>query len=143
MQVFITHPESLMQSAIDLDDRRLNKQILEAWQIINGQWKKHPVSKHYHNSTILSDYLKILCKEYEFRFDKQHNLYLMEYFTNATKKVEPFYIKGRKNRDQVITNNNVGELYRQLLGYKWIIDKLKGNEPKWTKRKKPTWYQGD
>lgn len=50
---------------------------------------------------------------------------------------QPAYIKGVKGVNQIITTENVGELYQKLLCAKWDSDKVK---PKWTNRDKPEFY---
>lgn len=162
MQVFITD-ENLAISAQNLDDLRLNKQITEINQILltyindGGGHANHPVNQWYKSSQgilYLLKYLYRLCDEYSYRFKK----YPMGYFTygglcddllNAdgvpckdtygdNLLFTPAYIKGQKNKDQIITTENVYELYRKLLCNKWDND-LK--YPKWTNRNKPKWYK--
>lgn len=44
MQTFLPFPD-FKQSLSYLDTARLNKQILETWQLCQGQWPNHPAAK--------------------------------------------------------------------------------------------------
>lgn len=162
MQVFLPYPNDLVKSAQSLDDLRLNKQITEINQILltyvngGGGHSEHPVNKWYkcnQGIEFIFNYQSILTDEYDYRFKKHH----MGKFTywgltdemtdedNHTKvfgymnntKFTPAYIKGQRNKDQIITTDNIDELYQQLLCEKWDNDKV---EPKWTGRDKPKFY---
>ena len=58
MNTFLPYP-SFSACAAVLDNKRLNKQIVEAYQMINGQWPNHPCSKMWANNI----------KELKFYFD--------------------------------------------------------------------------
>lgn len=61
MQVFLPYKDTF-KTAIVLDNRRLNKQIIEINQILNAiyghsnGWKNHPVTKMYSNNTLFLEY---------------------------------------------------------------------------------------
>lgn len=166
MQVFLPYPDDLIKSAQSLDDIRLNKSITECNQILltyvnnGGGHSNHPVNVWYKSSQgifYILKYLYRLCDEYGTRFNKSH----MGYFTYCgmcdcflhdefndehypckdtygdNPNFQPAYIKGVKGVNQIITTENVGELYQKLLCAKWDSDKVK---PKWTNRDKPEFY---
>ena len=158
MQVFLPYPNDLTKSVQSLDDLRLNKQITEINQILLtyvngcGGHSEHPVNKWYKSKQgweFLKDYSMCLCTEYTYRFGRIH----MGYFATVglSKHGEwhnlgledeitftPAYIKDQVNKDQIITTDNVGELYRKLLCEKWDGDKV---VPKWTGRTVPEFYK--
>lgn len=142
MQVFLPYPDDVKRSAESLDDLRLNKQITEINQILltyingSGGHINHPVNKWYKSFQgieFLLEYQSSLCREYLYRFDKFH----MGLFTYTGLEVnflcggfhlspsddsldfKPAYIKGQVGKNQIITTENVGELYQKLLCEKW------------------------
>lgn len=160
MQVFLPYPDDLSLSAQSLDDLRLNKQITEINQILltyvneGGGHVNHPVNQWYKSNqgiTFLLEYLPNLLDEYWDRFKKIHMgrftyCGLYNYFYSGCTGVfgqgpnpsfKPAYIKGQVKKDQIITTDNVGELYQALLCEKWKHDSI---EPKWTGRDKPEFY---
>lgn len=169
MQVFLTN-ENLAINAMELDDSRLSAQCKETIQLLCGMenldkfikddnvkigHSNHPIFQNYYsmgNMMFLTEYLSYLCKEYYYRFGKQHQSYFtMQYFIQqygfySGQCEDEFgdicecklaYVKGQKDKDQIITTENVYELYRELLCEKWNNDKT---EPKWTRRNIPSWY---
>lgn len=167
MQVFLPYPNNLEKSAQSLDDTRLNKQITEINQILLtyvnncGGHSNHPINQWYKSSQgifYLLQYLYRLCDEYSTRFSKQHMGYftyfgLGDYFLHDefneeyypckntfgdNEDFKPAYIKGQKDKDQIITTEKVGERYQKLLCEKWDNDELK---PKWTGRGEPEFYE--
>ena len=150
MNIFLPE-DSTIKSARALDDRRLNKQIIECKTIcdvfFNGNrgYAKHPVVVHYCNHIGMVWWMGInCCYEYNIRFGKEHALY--SYFDKTRKllnrpdvdfKYVPFYCEGRKDDPQSIrTTENTVELFRRKLCYKWREDKI---APKWTNRQPPEW----
>lgn len=153
MQVFLPYPDDLVKSAQSLDDLRLNKQITEINQILltyvngSGGHSEHPVNKWYRTENgiaFLCEYSSYLCGEYYYRFKKHHmgeytNFGLCEELNvdDEICYIKPVYIKGQRNKDQIITTENVDELYQKLLCDKWDNDKV---APKWTNRDTPEFY---
>lgn len=79
MQTFLPHTDSFSHIASELDNKRLNKQVLEAWQILlticeldpQGKsrdpkgWRNHPaVTMWRGHELLLSDYATTLCNEW-------------------------------------------------------------------------------
>lgn len=161
MQIFLPYPNDLVKSAMSLCDIRLSKQVVEICQLMmirvnkrnfkhcpNQGHETHPIYKYYLEENDYWDFLLryglALCEEYEYRFNKFH----MSYFTLKgfdeeiiqlvpPKYIFPAYIKGQRNKDQIITTENVDELYQKLLCDKWDNDKV---APKWTNRDTPEFY---
>jgi len=64
MQTFLPY-SNFSDSAKCLDMRRLNKQRLEALQLLKGQWKHHPASKMWRGYEIrLAKYGLAICEEW-------------------------------------------------------------------------------
>lgn len=138
MQVFLPD-RNLKVSASSLDDKRLLKQILECQQILNIYersemlkykvgYGSHPIVKTYCSQQgidFLKDYVKILCEEYTYRFNKTH-----KYF-NPNHRVKSYMaINLINSQDDIYT------YYKHLLITKW-----NNSKPKWTKRPLPYFYE--
>lgn len=82
MQTFLTSTESYTVTASQLDDRRLNKQILEGWQLLlnilnldpEGNirvakgWSNHPARNMWVGAELeLYNYVQTMCVEWEKR----------------------------------------------------------------------------
>ena len=92
MNIFLPYENDIVASVESLDDVRLNKQIVETYQLltlaIKEQQEEHEVKAgHYHhpvyvfykdNIPFLAYYGYKCCREYKERFDKHHKL--MAYF---------------------------------------------------------------
>lgn len=166
MNVFLPYEDDIVKSVQSLDDVRLNKQILECYQLLNNAtneylgreikgYKNHPVYVFYKDNIPFLAYYGLCCGiEYCERFEKTHKLYIdfMEYCHNYCERVKlltykeplytPYYMEGSKGYPNYIrTTNNVSELFRQKLIKKWEQDKAKGRQPKWTNRQVPQFYQ--
>lgn len=147
MNIFLPYEFSVHLSVASLDDKRLNKQILETYQILQVAtgnsigYKNHPITKHYLKfPEFLNSYGYECCFEYWYRFRKHHKLEKKFKF-NLNYSFIPFYAAGpAKTSECIRTTENVGELYRQKLISKWNLDKVKGNSPKWTNREIPDFY---
>lgn len=150
MNIFMPDKQPYL-SIIALDDRRLNKQILECKTILDVAldetkkgYAKHPVVVYYKDyPNFVMWYGFSCCVEYLIRFDKFHKLhnYFDEHFWEAVRyeKVKPFYCEGSKTDPNCIrTTENTVELFRQKLCKKWDNDKI---PPKWTNREQPIWYK--
>ncbi len=163
MQIFIPYNDYRL-SAISLDDKRLNKQIIELGQILSTAiWlencgiaealyaegkihlpthENHPIirnCKYYYYEAL--DYLYILLKEYEYRFLKRHSSYLKAKNFITCYSIFFRYQYEHKPFGNHTTNHkhitNIYEAYRLCLAEKWKNDKV---IPKWTNRLVPKFY---
>lgn len=147
MNIFLPYPNNIYLSVRSLDDKRLNKQILETFQILQVSkglsegYKNHPIIKHYIKfPKFLNSYGYLCCEEYKYRFNKTHKLF-NKFNLYSTPWYIPFYAAGSINTPECIrTTDNVGELYKQKLIDKWESDKFKGRPSKWTNRDIPNFY---
>ena len=72
MNTFLPYPD-FTKSAACLDDKRLNKQIIEASQMLNGQWPNHPCSKMWKNNhCALKAYSNACLHEWKVVREKKH-----------------------------------------------------------------------
>lgn len=154
MNIFLTD-KSFEKCAQDLDDRRLNKQILECYQILSMILKKksddsykspylhHPVVVNYFNQEHhLVEYALAMCKEFAHRFKKTHtyHIWFINHMTPKTCDFLPLYSEGSKNSEDCIREtspNSVYALFKIKLRRKWNNDILNFRQPKWTNRKAP------
>lgn len=168
MNIFLPYENNVRKSIECLDDKRLNKQIVECYQLVMSAIKEergwqikghrnHPVYTFYKdNIPFLAYYGYECCREYNYRFDKWHSL--ISYFDNEMErqglycmdcdgyieaveipKFTPYYMEGSiKDPNHIRTTENVGKLFRQKLIKKWQNDKY---PPKWTNRGMPEFYK--
>jgi len=153
MQIFWTRNDST-KSSEDLDDKRLNKQIIELGQILSTAiWiencdvgetltamdciylpthENHPIiqnCKYYYFKAM--SYLTDCCEEYKHRFNKIHKTSLMLHDFKAQNHLffnyrrMPF-INCTKNHKHIISTT---EAYRQCL-----IEKSKRKKPDWANK---------
>ena len=161
MNIFLPYEEDIERSVRSLDDKRLNKSILECKQLLINAlkeemgycitgYKNHPIYLHYKsNPYFLATYGYKCCVEYQYRFHKSHSLthQFMTYISIEEIDIErvsytPFYMEGSKNSPNSIrTTENVSERYQKKLIDKWDTDKAKGRPPKWTNREIPIFYK--
>ncbi len=160
MNIFLPYEDDIVKSVQSLDDVRLNKQILETYQLLisaikekNGEkpngWYKHPIYVFYKdNIRFLANYGYNCCREYYYRFKKPHKLeerfndYIHDFFAEQEPKFTPYYMEGSKGQPNYIrTTENVSALFQQKLIKKWEQDKAKGRQPKWTNRDVPEFYK--
>ena len=94
MNIFLPYENNINKSVQALDDKRLNKQILECKQLLSlavseynkediskRGYRNHPIYVHYkHNLDFLSLYGYYCCLEYYHRFKKQHSIH--DYFND-------------------------------------------------------------
>lgn len=169
MQIFLTNKE-LRQCAKDLDDKRLNKIIVESMQIISTSFwindcdaaetlyseKKIYLPTHEHhplvkwcaenndNYSFVIIYCIHLCYEYKFRFGKFHKTLNILYNLISKRYINFYPIEENIKMPNATTNHkhikNIYEAYKKELILKWNNDKIK---PKWTKRDKPNWYKNN
>ena len=160
MNIFLPFEKDIDKSVESLDDLRLRSQILEAYTLLsnavkekNGKpitgYKTHPVYLFYKdNLPFLLYYGLACCKEYYQRFFKIHNIEIKFYQIMKMEKITfsaqftPFYAEGSLyDKNYMRTTENVGELFRKKLCEKWKADEAKGRPPKWTRRKKPDFWE--
>lgn len=160
MNIFLPYENDIAKSVNSLDDLRLNKQSLEAYQLLSNAikemnggeikgYKNHPIYVYYKgNWKFLYLYGVHCCDEYMYRFGKIHELrHSFEKITfgmykGVTINYTPFYMEGSKGQPNYIrTTENVSELYQRKLCAKWDNDKAKGRPPKWTDREVPSFYK--
>jgi len=152
MQIFVIS-DDYKECALYLDDRRLNKQIIECCQILStALWiencdlaetlysedkiylpthENHPIcrnTKYFYNNLLKYTFECIV--EWKYRFNKIHgcnkyltNLKTYDIFNKYT--AQPF-INATTNHKHI---DNLHEAYKQELQLKW-----KNSKPKWTKR---------
>ena len=147
MQIFITD-NNLTSSAQSLDDIRLSKNITEINQIlltyINHEFdvahKNHPVNMHYKSRSgihFLLNYLSVLCNEYEMRFGKCHmgkitQIGMYKWFIEQNiifqydlgKVFAVAYIQGVDGKNNILTTDNVFDIYTYLIIDNWNEDNL-------------------
>ena len=169
MNIFLPYENDIQKSVQSLDDLRLNKQILECYQLLsnaikekNGEnikgYKNHPIYVHYKNTPyFLSLYGIACCDEYRYRFNKHHKLYDSIITANHkamgitylekemkgekfdTFKYIPFYMEGSKSQPNYIRTYDNVSELYQ----KKLINKWQNDkrQPKWTNREIPSFYK--
>ena len=156
MNIFL--PELTVSESIKaLDNKRLNKQILECYAILkanvygNKGYANHCVTKYYKDYPwFITSYGILACAEYSYRhnYEKKHLLYdeflkMQQYLLKLNivdkSNIKAFYAEGSITDSNCIrTTENTVELFRQKLCNKWDNDKY---PPKWTNREPPAWYK--
>lgn len=146
--------EDARKCAEVLDDKRLNKQILECWQIYNINKKldedptakvgyaNHPVVKFYRDyPDFVLHYAYMACLEYWSRNDYDHALhkqimhpyFIRTDFCEIELKIPPnFYCEGPKtdpNHKRII-GDEAYRLFREKLITKWKQDIFNGRPPR-------------
>lgn len=161
MNIFLSQ-DTVADSVKDLDDLRLQKQLVECYQFLTLAIKeqqeghevkaghyRHPVYLFYKdNPSFLCYYGRKCCIEYEYRFDKEHalkdkfRLIHIIYDLQFEPAYTPYYMEGSiKDPNHIRTTENVSALFQQKLINKWNNDKAKGRTPKWTNRQVPEFYK--
>lgn len=156
MNIFVTDASAKF-SAVVLDDKRLNKMIIESAQILSAAMhlsgetgpyklthKNHPcvkwVLKDKRHFGWLCDHLHHLSEEFHLRFKKPHKTYqYMQTFDNSKLSISNY-----NYYDLIFTNvsffkdeTDVFKAYQKTLVIKWGNDK---KPPKWTNSYPPPWY---
>lgn len=152
--------KSIEESVKSLDDVRLNKQILECYQILqvargnSSGYANHPIVKHWaniHQVNFLVFYGLCACSEYEKRRNVVHKYF--EDFSStfktlsqdfSSKKFLYFYAERSKNDPNCIRTydeEDVVSLYKMKLINKWRSDIDKGRYPKWTNSEPPEFFK--
>lgn len=144
MNIFVTD-SSPIQSAINLDDKRVIKMILESAQMLSttmnlvglsGPYRtthsNHPctiwVRYNQSNYKWLIDHFKALCSEYTRRYNKTHKC---EQYTNLFESVIPYLPKGELSPFINCTDYKDLEViiaYNHYMKKKWKEDK---RTPSW------------
>ena len=160
MNIFLPYENDINKSVQSLDNLRLNKQILETYQLLTNAIKEkrgqdvkgytnHPVYVFYKtNLPFLMWYGYSCCREYQYRFQKPHKLTTnfmsaIMLFNVVEENVAyiPYYMEGSKGQPNYIrTTENVSALFQQKLINKWNNDNAKGRQPRWTNRNIPDFY---
>lgn len=165
MNIFVSDNDPKV-SAINLDDKRVVKMILETAQllstaiIMNGGEAPYKATHKKHPSTIwaansksnfmwLVEHGLALGNEYTLRFGKQHKSIsiITHIIQNELFKVIPdgelqTFANCTANQTKGISYKHLEdpvEAYRAYLSARWDTDTL---VPKWTCRAKPEWYKG-
>lgn len=154
MNIFL--PEDTVTASVQaLDDKRLCKQILECKQIYDvavGKstgYAKHPVVEFYKDQLLfLTLYGLECCKEYRYRFEKEHKyekmfraFHLLVFSEAECTEYRELYAAGSKGSPECVRETDpmlVHVFFRAKLIIKWRNDKI---SPKWTKRGSPKWYK--
>jgi hypothetical protein len=167
MQIFLTNPD-FSQCAKDLDDKRLNKIIVESAQIAStALWinrcdiaetlysqgeiylptHEHHLlcrwaSENYNNFLFVIYYASSLCREYTYRFNKKHKTERIIGNLFCILFDEFINYEEKSLMPNCTTNHkhieNIYEAYKSELTLKWNNDKI---VPKWTGRNKPKFYK--
>lgn len=157
MNIFLPYPNDITLSVQSLDNKRLNKQIVEIATLLeiaidekqNGSrtgagYHNHPIYKHYKdNLEFFAWYGVECCCEYTYRkpFHFRCEMDLFNKYYRGKVSFIPFYASGSKgSKDCIRTTENVGELYRQRLVQKWQNDKNENKYLSWGNREKPKFW---
>lgn len=156
MNLFFPYPD-IDRSVRALDDLRLNKQILECYQMVkvatgnSSGYATHPVIKHYCRYPLfVARYGRECCYEYSVRSGKNHRL--ASYFDMMVRilpDVTPIvylYAEYPVTDPRCIRETNtesVLRLFQEKLIRKWLADIEKGRPPRWTKRGAPEFWRND
>lgn len=151
---------SIEKSVKSLDDVRLNKQILECYQILQVSrgnshgYENHPIVKHWaniHQVDFLVLYGLNACIEYERRkstvhkyFEDFHQTFKILGQELSPKKFLYFYAERSKNDPKCVRTydeSEVTDLYKMKLINKWNSDIDKGRYPKWTNSEPPEFFK--
>lgn len=162
MNIFVTNEDPVLAPK-DLDDKRLNKMILETAQILctaihmsGGTATYKPTHKHHpcvvwtsvskKNYQWLLTYFTNACAEYENRFNKIHKCktVLLEELTEGIKYINdgeltrhPNCTTNKKNNISFVHMDNITLAYRNYLKERWKYDTMR---PKWTNVTPPCWF---
>lgn len=169
MNIFLPYENDIQKSVQSLDDLRLNKQILECYQLLSNAFKEqrgeeikgyknHPIYVHYKsNPHFLCLYGWVCCEEYLHRFNKCHKLRGFFYNIKSTTvlyytfckmkegkpydkfEYTPFYMEGSKGQPNYIRTTENVSALYQAK----LITKWETDKkpPKWTNREMPSFYR--
>jgi hypothetical protein len=154
MNIFFTSNDPV-ECAQHLDDKRLNKMIIESAQMLSTAidrhggkapyrvaWKKHPCT--IWTGETRSNYewhirlLLAMSEEYTHRYGKIHKTYSSTFSILDSQKdlVQEGPLTDFPNCSLRKDVENVIQAYRLGFLIKWSKDKIK---PRWTNRQRPTW----
>lgn len=152
MNIFMPY-ESIEDSVKSLDDVRLNKQILECYQIMqvalgnSSGYKNHPIVKHYiQYPGFTARYGSACCLEKLIRYGSYHTYsdFFKDYVSlSDNEDYRYFCAEGSIGTPECIRTYNKDEvlkLYKQKLINKWESDINKGRSPTWTNREPPRFW---
>ena len=163
MNLFVPY-EDIEKSVRALDDKRLNKQILECYQILqvalgnSRGYENHPVVKHYiayPNGCLFCAVLA--CRKYLYRFNKTHkyhdffdyvfdNVELIAPYKNRHYSLNYIYVEYPATDPRCIRETDterVTALFRDKLVRKWKRDIENRRPPRWTKRGAPEFWRNN
>jgi hypothetical protein len=159
MNLFVLD-QDIQKSAQYLDDKRLNKMMLETMQLIcstlnlagyktpyKTTHKNHPVTiwarESRENFIYLCRYFMFLSTERKNRFGRMHKcdevyiglvLFDIPAYYHSCPDIPATPFKNCSLRKDI---PDIVEAYRETMKIKWANDKRK---PTWTNRQKPEWY---
>jgi hypothetical protein len=166
MNIFATDNDPTV-SAVNLDDSRCNKMIIESASLLanaishyggsasdlpiskgSGQpfktkaWQNHPaclwVKESQANYQWLYDHMAAMISELQYRKGTIHSMSSnLQIIQNGIKFVPPGPLTPFANCTPYKQISDPIEAYQITMAYKWEHD---GKEPKWTKRGAPIWY---
>ena len=128
MQTFLPFRDFSL-SAKALDSKRLNKQIVEAYQILTGRLsnKNHPACLMWEgNQKTLKEYILEFCKEYTKRFHKTHKVFI-EISDNDYRDEKELFLNDSKHDINLFIFTHKINLLRK--DYNFYKDKLSLNIP--------------
>lgn len=162
MQTFLPYSD-FGKSARVLDNKRLNKQIIECFQILKAitnptyGWQNHPIVNMWRGYPLtLSEYMLVLDDEYYLRTNKQHRSALEFYIISAEHaKIEennppwigykPFHYSHKMNlirKDSIYLAKFLPELEPEpgVYSEQELIDKSQTTPYLWFDSTKQAWY---
>lgn len=164
MNIFVTD-SCPTQCAINLDDKRLNKMIVESCQLLSttvhklapslahGLYKQthanHPCAKwlrkSYGNYIWLIEHTNALLAEYEWRFNKTH-LSKLTFIILDKLDISSYYDLFRLTPFANVSLTKTSNVcYNKIfIDYRYtMINKWNTTPAKWTNRHRPDWYNGN
>lgn len=152
MQIFATHSDPIY-CALVLDDKRLNKQVLECAQILStifptapGAYKPthahHPITKWARrNASWVYRYALACVAEVAHRTGHVHKCFpaFLARLSAPSARTPRSFVNVARRRDLGLDFTlvpNVHLAYRAYLAHRWHTDK---RPPRWTNRERPWW----
>jgi hypothetical protein len=155
MQTFLPHTDSFERIAKELDNKRLNKQVLEAWQLMlvltslnpRGEhrdpkgWRNHPAAKMWEgHEKALALYATTMCDEWLARGYKSTMIpkiqatltRALELDRISDKLTFPYWLKDKEVYEQIASTHRVALLRKEYEWYSqfgWPEDK--GHRPEY------------
>jgi hypothetical protein len=170
MNIFLPYENDIRKSVKSLDDLRLNKQILETYQLLRlaideskgvdiskRGYKKHPIYLHYKKDLyFLALYGYFCCDEFLHRFNKHHKL--RSYFYYIKNEAMVLWVFEKTKKDEKHDTFEYTPFYMEgskgkpnyirttenvgELYQQRLINKWQNDkrQPKWTNREMPSFY---